>query len=106
MAKVAIDRASIVFGKKKSGDFHSKSGYREIFIILSKIGRSPGSSVSSKVTFVIYFHSQNVFVSYRNRICSTQIFFKCLCSNKLLQKITIAYSADAQCRSQQTFWTL
>ena len=42
-AKLAIDRASIVFGKK-SGDFHSKSGDREIFIILSKIGRSPEKS--------------------------------------------------------------
>ena len=40
MAKLAIDRASIVFGEK-SGDCHSKSGDREIFIILSKIGRSP-----------------------------------------------------------------
>ena len=44
MAKLAIDRASIVFGKKKSGDYHSKSGDREIFIILSKIGRSPEKS--------------------------------------------------------------
>ena len=44
MAKLAIDRASIVIGKKKSGDFHSKSGDREIFIILSKIGRSPEKS--------------------------------------------------------------
>ena len=44
MAKLAIDRASIVFGKKNSGDFHSKSGDREIFIILSKIGRSPEKS--------------------------------------------------------------
>ena len=50
MAKLAIDRASIVFGKKsgdfhsKSGDFHSKSGDREILIILSKIGRSPEKS--------------------------------------------------------------
>ena len=44
MAKPAIDRASIVFGKKKSGDSHSKSGDREIFIILSKIGRSPEKS--------------------------------------------------------------
>ena len=44
MAKLAIDRASKVFGKKKSGDFHSKSGDREIFIILSKIGRSPEKS--------------------------------------------------------------
>ena len=43
MAKLAIDRASIVFGEK-SGDFHSKSGDREIFIILSKIGRSPEKS--------------------------------------------------------------
>ena len=43
MVKLAIDRASIVFGKK-SGDFHSKSGDREIFIILSKIGRSPEKS--------------------------------------------------------------
>ena len=43
MAKLAIDRASIVF-VKKSGDFHSKSGDREIFIILSKIGRSPEKS--------------------------------------------------------------
>ena len=43
MAKLAIDRASRVFGKK-SGDFHSKSGDREIFIILSKIGRSPEKS--------------------------------------------------------------
>ena len=43
MAKLAIDRASIVFGKK-SGDFHSKSGDREIFIILSNIGRSPEKS--------------------------------------------------------------
>ena len=41
MAKLAIDRASI---GKKSGDFHSKSGAREIFIILSKIGRSPEKS--------------------------------------------------------------
>ena len=41
--KLAIDRASIVFGKK-SGDFNSKSGDREIFIILSKIGRSPEKS--------------------------------------------------------------
>ena len=44
MAKLAIDRPSIVFGKKKSGDFHSKSGDREVFIILSKIGRSPEKS--------------------------------------------------------------
>ena len=44
MAKLAIDRASIVFGKTKSGDFHYKSGDREIFIILSKIGRSPEKS--------------------------------------------------------------
>ena len=43
MVKLAIDRASIVFGKT-SGDFHSKSGDREIFIILSKIGRSPEKS--------------------------------------------------------------
>ena len=43
MAKLAIDRASIVFGEK-SGDFHSKSGDREIFIMLSKIGRSPEKS--------------------------------------------------------------
>ena len=28
----------------KSGDFHSKSGDREIFIILSKVGRSPAKS--------------------------------------------------------------
>ena len=32
MAKLPIDRASIVFGNK-SGDFDSKSGDREIFII-------------------------------------------------------------------------
>ena len=44
MAKLAIDRARIVFCKKKSGDFHSKSGDREIFIILSKIGRSAEKS--------------------------------------------------------------
>ena len=43
MAKLAIDPASIVFGNK-SGDFHSKSGDQEIFIILSKIGRSPEKS--------------------------------------------------------------
>ena len=43
MAKLSIERASIVIGKK-SGDFHSKSGDREIFIILSKIGRSPAKS--------------------------------------------------------------
>ena len=43
MAKLAIDRASIFFGKK-SGGFHSKSGDREILIILSKIGRSPEKS--------------------------------------------------------------
>ena len=49
-AKLTIDSpvamaklASIVFGNK-SGDFHSKSGDREIFIILSKIGRSPEKS--------------------------------------------------------------
>ena len=44
MAKLAIDRACIVACKKKSGDFHSKSGDREIFIISSKIGRSPAKS--------------------------------------------------------------
>ena len=33
-----------VFGKTKSGDFHSKSGDREIFIILSKIGRLGSSA--------------------------------------------------------------
>ena len=43
MAKLAFDRVSIV-SCKKSGDFHSKSGDREIFIILSKIGRSPEKS--------------------------------------------------------------
>ena len=50
MAKLAIDRASIVFGKK-SGDFHSKSGEREIFIffiknreISRKIGRLGSSA--------------------------------------------------------------
>ena len=32
MAKLPIDRASIVFGNE-SGDFYSKSGDREIFII-------------------------------------------------------------------------
>ena len=41
IAKLAIDHASIVSRKKK---FHSKSGDREIFIILSKIGRSPAKS--------------------------------------------------------------
>ena len=46
MAKLAIDRASIVFGKK-SGDFHSKSGDREIFIILSKIGRLESSVITN-----------------------------------------------------------
>ena len=49
MAKLAIDRASIVVGKK-SGDFHSESGDREIFIILSKIGRL-GSSVVAIAKF-------------------------------------------------------
>ena len=52
MAKLAIDRASIGFGEK-SGDFHSKSGDREIFIILSKIGRSPEKSgdLEALITF-------------------------------------------------------
>ena len=46
MAKLVIDHASVpvVSCKKKSGDFHYKSGYREIFIILSKIGRSLAKS--------------------------------------------------------------
>ena len=45
MAKLAIDRASIaIVSRKKSGDFHSKSGDREVFIILSKIVRSPAKS--------------------------------------------------------------
>ena len=44
MVKLTIDRASIVSCIQKSGDFHSKSGDREIFIILSKIGRSPAKS--------------------------------------------------------------
>ena len=55
MAKLAIDRASIVFGKKKSGDFHSKSGDREIFIILSKIGRSPEKSGDLEALHSTYF---------------------------------------------------
>ena len=54
MAKLAIDRASIVFGKK-SGDFHSKSGDREIFIILSKIGRSPEKSGDLEALCHIHF---------------------------------------------------
>ena len=53
MAKLAIDRASIVFGNK-SGDFHSKSGDREIFIILSKIGRSPEKSGDLEALLYIY----------------------------------------------------
>ena len=55
MAKLAIDRTSIVFGKKKSGDFHSKSGDREIFIILSKIGRSPEKSGDLEALYVPIF---------------------------------------------------
>ena len=55
MAKLAIDRASIVFGKK-SGDFHSKSGDREIFIILSKIGRSPEKSGDLEALFCTYLY--------------------------------------------------
>ena len=51
MAKLAIDRASIVFGKK-SGDFHSESGDREIFIMLSKIGRSPAKSGDLEALFL------------------------------------------------------
>ena len=59
MAKLAIDRASIVFGKK-SGDFHSKSGDREIFIILSKIGRSPEKSGDLKDCTQIILVKRNV----------------------------------------------
>ena len=46
MAKLAIDRASLesLDSCKRSGDVHSKSGDREIFIILSKIGRFPAKS--------------------------------------------------------------
>ena len=43
MAKLAIDSASLV-SCNKSGDFHSKSGDREIVITISKIGRSPAKS--------------------------------------------------------------
>ena len=56
MAKLAIDRASIVFGEK-SGDFHSKSGDREIFIILSKIGRSPEKSGDLEALCIASIHS-------------------------------------------------
>ena len=55
MAKLAIDRASIVFGEK-SGDFHSKSGDREILIILSKIGRSPEKSGDLEALRMYYVH--------------------------------------------------
>ena len=42
MAKLAIDRASIVFGKKKSGDFHSKSGDFHNIIKNQEISRKSG----------------------------------------------------------------
>ena len=58
MTKLAIDRASIVFGKKKSGDFHSKSGDREIFIILSKIGRPPEKSGDLEALHMAWSRSQ------------------------------------------------
>ena len=54
MAKLAIDRASIVFGKTKSGDIHSKSGDREIFIILSKIVRSPEKSGDLEALYTLF----------------------------------------------------
>ena len=47
MAKLAIDRASIVFGKKKSGDFHSKSGDFHYFIKNREISRKIGRLGSS-----------------------------------------------------------
>ena len=62
MAKLAIDRASIVFGKK-SGDFHSKSGDREIFIILSKIGRSPEKSGDLEALHAGHLGSISIAVS-------------------------------------------
>ena len=46
MAKLAIDSASAesLVICYNSGDFHSKSGDREIVITISKIGRSPAKS--------------------------------------------------------------
>ena len=80
MAKLAIDRASIVFGKKKSGDFHSKSGDREFFIILSKIGRSPeksgdlealliGAGFSSSAADVLDRVVGFITNCFRNKLC-------------------------------------
>ena len=66
MAKLAIDRASIVFGKK-SGDFHSKSGDREIFIILSKIGRSPEKSGDLEALCECY----GIILTYSYPYCKT-----------------------------------
>ena len=71
MAKLAIDRASIVFGKKKSGDFHSKSGDQEIYIILSKIGRSPEKSGDLEAL-------RALFSLLRLVKCDSHHLYKCL----------------------------
>ena len=42
----------------KSGDFHSKSGDREIFIILSKIGRSPAKSGDLEALDIAQFYTK------------------------------------------------
>ena len=51
MAKLAIDRASIVFGKKL-GDFHSKSGDFHYFIQNREISRKIGRCSASKWIFL------------------------------------------------------
>ena len=64
MAKLAIDRASIVFGEK-SGDFHSKSRDREIFIILSKIGRSPEKSGDLEALQILHSISKHPWFQWQ-----------------------------------------
>ena len=54
MVKLAIDRASIFSCKKKSGD-------RGMFIILSKIGRSPAKSgdLEALTSYVVTMYAAN-----------------------------------------------
>ena len=76
MAKLAIDRDSIVFGKI-SGDFHSKSGDREIFIILSKIGRSPEKSGDLEaLDHTSYYYQQHLIANNRRvKTCNDSFMF-------------------------------
>ena len=99
MAKRPVDRASLesLDSCKKSGDVHSKSGYREIFIILQKIGRSPAKSGDLEALYMIEL--RYMYVRHFVIICGFMLFRYLSCLGAIICDINAIESACRVCDS-------